>query len=73
MKSTLRDVVQHTYGLGNIDLLKITGTAEETLVNAIAEDRSVILEARFKAPIAEFVGTFWYAQFGQTQLYLKYP
>lgn len=58
MQDYLKDIVQHTQGLGNIDLVKVTGTASETLLNSIAEDRSVILEAKFKNPVPEFVGTF---------------
>ena len=57
MQDYLKDIVQHTQGLG-IELVKITGTASETSVNSIAEDRSVILEAKFKNPVPEFVGTF---------------
>lgn len=73
MKSTLRDIVQHTHGLGNIDLVKITGTAEETLINAIAEDRSVILEAKFKAPVAEFIGTVGMPNLGKLNTILNIP
>lgn len=73
MKSTLRDIAQHTYGLGNIDLVKLTGTAEETLINAIAEDRSVIMEARFKAPIAEFIGTFGMPNLAKLNTILNIP
>lgn len=73
MKSTLRDLVQHTYGLGNIDLVKVTGTTEETLINAIAEDRSVILEAKFKAPVAEFIGTVGMPNLGKLNTILNIP
>jgi hypothetical protein len=73
MKSTLRDIVQHTHGLGNIDLVKITGTAEETIINAIAEDRSVILEAKFKAPVAEFIGTVGMPNLGKLNTILNIP
>ena len=58
MQDYLKDIVQHTTGLGNIDLIKITGTEKETLVNSVSEDRSVILEARFKSAHPEFIGTF---------------
>lgn len=58
MKDYLHDIVQHTHSLGIIDLVKITGTDQETVLNAIAEDRSVILDAQFKNPVPEFVGTF---------------
>jgi len=53
----LRDVVQHTYGLGFIDLVKAVGTTEETSIAAIADDRSVIIQATCKAPMKEFVGS----------------
>lgn len=58
MIDQLLDIVQHTHELGFIDLIKVTGSSTETLVNAIAEDRSVIVEAKFAGPVAEFVGTF---------------
>ena len=58
MRDYLLDIVQHTHGLGIIDLVKITGTESETQIDAIAEDRSVIVQARFKNPVPEFVGTF---------------
>ncbi len=57
MKDYLQDLVQHTQGLG-IELIKITGTDSETNINSIAEDRTVILEGKFKNPVPEFVGTF---------------
>jgi len=58
MQDYLKDIVQHTNGLGNIDLIKITGTDTETLINSVSEDRSVILEARFKSAHPDFMGTF---------------
>lgn len=58
MKDQLLDIVQHTHGLGVIDLAKVVGTEQETIVTALAEDRSVVVEAKFAGPVAEFVGTF---------------
>jgi hypothetical protein len=58
MRDYLLDIVQHTHGLGIIELVKITGTDSETVIDAIAEDRSVIVQAKFKNPVPEFVGTF---------------
>ena len=46
MQDYLKDIVAHTQALGNIDLIKITGDQNETLINSISEDRSVILEAK---------------------------
>jgi hypothetical protein len=58
MRDHLLDIVQHTHGLGIIDLVKITGTDSETVIDALAEDRTVIVQAKFKNPVPEFVGTF---------------
>ena len=58
MKDHLKDLIDHTYGLGNIDLIKITGTDKETLINAIADDKSVVISGSFKTPIADFIGVF---------------
>jgi hypothetical protein len=57
-KDALQDLIQNTLGLGGIDLIKVTGTATETTVNAAAEDRTVIMSSKFKAPIPGFAGVF---------------
>ena len=58
MKDYLLDLIQHTNGLGVVELVKIDGTANETKISALAEDKSVIVFGSFKTPIAEFEGTF---------------
>lgn len=58
MKDYLLDLIQHTNGLGVIELVKIDGTATETKISALSEDRSVIVFGTFNTPIAEFTGTF---------------
>jgi hypothetical protein len=58
MRDHLLDLVEHTYDLGCIDLVKISGTETETVIDGLAEDRSVVVQAAFKQPVAEFVGTF---------------
>lgn len=73
MRDHLLDIVQHTHGLGVIDLVKINGTTEETTLEALAEDRSVILQTKFKAPIAEFVGTFGMPNLGKLNTILNIP
>lgn len=73
MQDYLKDIVQHTHGLGNIELIKITGSASETLINSIAEDRSVILEAKFKNPVPEFMGTFGMPNLGKLNTILNIP
>ena len=55
MKDTLLDIIQHTSALGFIDLIKVTGTDTNTTINAIAEDKSVIISGTFKNPHADFI------------------
>lgn len=73
MKDHLLDIVQHTHGLGVIDLVKIVGTDAETKLEAIAEDRSVILQAKFKGVVGEFVGTFGMPNLGKLNTILNIP
>jgi hypothetical protein len=73
MKDALLDMVKHTHNLGVIDLIKITGTEEETIVNAIAEDKSVILDATFHNPVAEFIGQFGMPNLGKLNTILNIP
>lgn len=56
MKDILQDIIAHTSSLGFIELIKVTGSDTETTINAIAEDRSVIVSGGFKNPHPEFMG-----------------
>jgi len=58
MKDQLQDLIQHTYGLQVIELVKITGSDKETQIAAVADNKSLILEGSFKNPISDFIGTF---------------
>jgi len=58
MRDYLLDLVEHSYDLGCIDLIKVTGTDKETTVDGLAENKSVVLQAKFATPVAEFIGTF---------------
>jgi hypothetical protein len=58
MRDYLLDLVSHTYDLGCIDTVKITGTDQDTQIDALAQDKSVVVSGKFNTPIAEFVGLF---------------
>jgi hypothetical protein len=58
MKDYLQDIVQHTHSLGIIDLVKIVGDAHATTIEAVSEERTVIVQAQFHNPVPEFIGTF---------------
>jgi hypothetical protein len=73
MQDFLKDIVAHTHGLGIIDLVKITGTEDATMLNAVAEDRSVIVEARFKSAHPDFIGVFGMPHLGKLNTILGIP
>jgi hypothetical protein len=58
MRDYLLDLVEHTYDLGCIDTIKISGNTTETLITGVAEDRSVVIDGKFLVPVADFLGTF---------------
>jgi hypothetical protein len=58
MRDHLLDLVSHTHDLGCIDAIKIVGTDSSTQIDSVAVDQSVVLQAKFLAPVAEFIGTF---------------
>jgi len=73
MIDILKDIVKHTHGLGFLDLVKITGDSNETGIDSMAEDRSVILQGSFHKPQAEMSGTFGMPQMGKLDIHLKCP
>ena len=72
MKDSLKDIVDHTYSLGCIELIKITGTDKDTQLNAIAEDKSVIVSATLSSPIADFIGVFGMPNLGKLKTILGF-
>lgn len=73
MKDQLLDIVQHTHGLGVIDLVKVVGTDQTTKIEALAEDRSVVLKGTFHGVMGEFVGTFGMPNLGKLNTILNIP
>lgn len=73
MKDILQDLVAHTHSLGFIPLVKVTADNKETLIEAMAEDRSVIVSAKTKTPVAQFDGVFGMPNLNKLDLHLKCP
>jgi len=71
MKDCLKDLVEHTFDLGCIDLIKIVGDTETTEISALAEDLSVVVQAKFHNPVADFVGTFGMPNLGKLKTLLN--
>ena len=72
MKDILQDVVAHTHALGFLSLVKVSNE-ENTTIDSMAEDRSVILSATTTNPVAEFKGTFGMPNLDKLALHLKNP
>jgi hypothetical protein len=72
MKDILQDIVAHTHKLGFLSLVKVSND-EGTQIDAMAEDRSVILSATAHNPVAEFKGTFGMPNLDKLALHLKNP
>jgi len=73
MKDILQDIVTHTHSLGIIPLVKITSTTENTDIEAMAEDRSVIVNATTKTPISNFEGVFGMPNLNKLAIHLACP
>lgn len=58
MREILTDVVKKIGGLGFVDTVKVTGTAEETKIEAIDNDKTVIIKAKLNTPQADLIGDF---------------
>jgi hypothetical protein len=58
MRDQLLDLVQHTFDLGFIELLKITGTEDSTKIYSLAENKSVVINGEFAGPMTDFIGSF---------------
>jgi hypothetical protein len=64
MQDILQDIVSHTHRLGFITTLKITAEAD-TMIESMADDRSVIMTATTHSPVGDFNGTFGMPDLGK--------
>lgn len=72
IKDILKDIVEHTYSLG-LDLVKVTGDQKETTIEALAENKEVIVQAQAHNPILDLVGTFGMRNLNKLDHHLKNP
>ncbi len=73
MKDILQDIVAHTHSLGFLPLVKVTGEDTNTTIESMAEDRSVIVNAKTHQPVGEFSGVFGMPNLDKLNLHLKNP
>ncbi len=74
IKDTLKDVLKHTHSLGIFEMVKISGTMEETSVETVDGDKTVIFKGKTVNPVPDFVdATIGLSRMGVLQGYLQYP
>ena len=71
MKDILQDIVSHTQNLGFLTTVKVTGTDKNTIINSMADDRSVIMEAEAAAPYPDMIGVFGMPQLNKLKYLLE--
>jgi hypothetical protein len=73
MREVIKDILSHTYGLGFITELKVTGDEEGTLVETMDENNFVVIKGSLKEPIAEFEGEFGVCNLDILKQIVEYP
>jgi hypothetical protein len=73
MKDILQDIVSHTHNLGFLNIVKITGDEKKTLIDSMADDRSVIMQAETANPHPSMMGIFGMPQLNKLKYHLDCP
>lgn len=73
MKAFLQDLVAHTHSIGVIPLVKVTNTEAETIIDGIAEDKTVVMFAKTKSKVGGFEGVFGMPNLNKLDIILKCP
>jgi hypothetical protein len=72
MKDFLTDIVTHTQSLG-INLVKIIGDDASTEMEAVADDKSVVIKAKFHNANADFKGVYGMPNLNKLNIILNIP
>jgi hypothetical protein len=74
IKDILKDVLKHTHGLGIFEMVKITGDLEQTEIQTVDPEKTVIFKGKTVNPVPDFVdATLGLSRMGVLQGYLNYP
>lgn len=72
MRDILKDIVKHTHSLGIIQAVKVTTDDSTTTLDAMDDDRTVVLRSTLHDRVAEFSGKFGLGRLGVLNGYLNY-
>lgn len=73
MKDFLQDLVAHTHSLGVLPNIRINATGEQVIIDALSDDRHVILQATTHKKIKNLEGEFGMTALNKLDLHLKCP
>ena len=73
MRDILLDIVKHTHSLGFIQAVKVNGgDGTQTEIEAMDDDRTVVLKGKIHKPVSEFVGTLGLGKLAVLAGYLNF-
>lgn len=72
MKDILIDIVTHTHSLGIFPIVRLSNDTD-TVIESMAEDRSVVMDAKTHKKVTEFEGVFGMPNLDKLALHLKNP
>lgn len=72
MRDILKDIVKHTHSLGIIQAVKVTTDDEATTLDAMDDDRTVVLRAKLHNREPSFAGKFGLGRLGVLNGYLSF-
>lgn len=55
IKDIFKDILKHTHALGFVEMVKISGTDSETVISAMDQDKTVIIQGKLHNPVADFI------------------
>lgn len=67
------DVLDHTHGLGFIDMVKVVSDDKETRIEAMDENKTVVFYGKLKQPLDDLAGTVGLSRMAVLNGYLKFP
>jgi len=69
----MKEVIAYTHALGFLELVKVTGTDTATELNAMASDKTVVLNSKFVQPVQDLEGVFGLHDLGRLATILAIP
>ena len=67
------DILTHTHGLGFIEMVKITTEGDETKIEAIDDNKTVVVYGKFNDAVEELEGVIGLSRMAVLQGYLRFP